>query len=386
MTEEIKIDVNVSPPPEFFPPPKKRVAKPKKADDAMLTTLRDIGLIAKKSGDLQKTHVRIMRSFVVAQVDAITLGLPFGYNFDTLLNFQQLLDAKRRSGEEFAATMLDDGSVSVVAGDLSMRVGAANPMLWHMDQPDAKVAPANDSLRDALFAAHTFSTDKLDRPEIAGLQLNANTVVGTNGFGFIEAWHGWDMPHNQRIPMMFAKVLAKIKRPIVGFGFSDISFTVWFQDGGFIRTAKHQPDYDSRVGELFKSEPNSERVVLPESFFKALDAIRPFCQNDVVFFVNGNISSRRNGDDSSNYRLAELPFMGFDIKLLKAVKPYAAHVKFETAASKMYFYSDKVRGIVSGVRTSKEVTLASVNGYTYTDPETGIVHSDWDDFDDDVPF
>jgi hypothetical protein len=370
---EIESDVK---PPEFFaeePVKKGRAKAAPKAVDQVLENLKMLGQIIKKNGTVQETHISIYDGFATACIGELTIGCPFPFSVNAIVKHHDLLEAKKVAGTEFACTANGEQLV-IVAGEVRMVIAADYSQVWASPQPDSPIAPATDRLRAALGAVAPFATD--DRPTIQGVLCQANTTVATNGHAILEVWHGVDMPPNLRLPVSFVKKLEKIKRTIKQFGFSESSFTIWFDDGSYIRTAMYFGEY-VQYHQLFSDTKEYELVDIPDEFYKTLKAIQAFAKDGVVYFRDGQIYTAKNAESASSFKLETIPNgFGFNIKYLLLIAGHATTVKFMNSCDKIQFECGNARGVVMGIDMRPPQKIAQpVPDEQYND-----------NFEDDIPY
>ena len=375
-------DTTESPPIEdvqFFEPPKKgrkkAEPKPKAPSNPMVDALKFAGIPLKKKGQLQESHVMLVEGVAVAHNGAITVGHPVDFPVSALAHHSQLLESVLRAPGAISVTHSTTG-LSIVAEGVRMVVDCGDRHAWNAPYPDPEIAQASNALRDALAKAATYADDLSDRPTISGVLCQAFTAIGTNGHAIVEAWHGIDMPPNLRLPVAFVKAIHKTKLAIRGFGFSDKSFTVWFENNAWIRTAHYQGDYPS-IGHLFDKDPG-ELCDLNDSFYKAVKTIVNFSETGAVYFVDGKICSKLNSDEASTYRLPGLPNLGFNGKYLLQAEKLAKVVRFTTDEPRMNFEGDALRGIIMGLETKQPVKLAPKS--------EAYVDADGNAWEDDIPY
>lgn len=372
---EIQSDVK---PPTFFEEPTETAKKGrKKAEpkpvDQVLENLKFLGQVVKKSGTVQETHIQLADGFATACIGELTIGCPLAFNVNGIVNHHDLIEAKKVAGMEFAATSSGDQLV-IVANDVRMVLGVDWSQVWASPRPDSPIAPANDQLRVALSAVAPFATD--DRAHIKGVLCQAFTAVATNGYAILEYWHGVDMPPNLRLPVSFIKKLEKIKRPITQFGFSECSFTVWFEDGAYLRTAMYSGQFH-QYGQVFTDSQEFELVDLPEEFYKTLKSLKSFAKDGVVYFKDGQIYTGKQAESASSFKHEAIPNgFGFNINYLLLVAPHASTVKFMNSCDKIQFECGNSRGIVMGIDMRPPQKIA--------DPVRDEQYND--NWEDDVPF
>lgn len=372
---EIENDVK---PPTFFDEPAAPVAKGrKKAEpkpvDQVLENLKMLGLVVKKSGTVQETHINIRDGFATACIGELMVGCPLVFEVNAIVKYHDLLEAKKVAGLEFACTATG-GQLVIVAGEVRMVIGTDHSEVWASPQPDRPVAPATDRLRTALIAVAPFATG--DRQELRGVLCKEWTTVATNGHCLLEVWHGVDMPPNLRLPVSFVKKLEKIKRPITQFGFSESSFTLWFEDGSFIRTAMYPGAY-AGYSKVFEDSREFELVDLPDEFYKTLKSLKGFAKDGVVYFKDGQIYTAKQAESASSFKHEAIPNgFGFNIEYLLLIAPHAPTVKFMDGCDKIQFECGNARGAVMGIDMRPPQKIA--------EPQ----HDDdyFDNFEDDVPF
>lgn len=352
---------------------RRKKAEPKPVDQ-VLENLKMLGLVVKKKGTVQETHIRISGEYAIACVGELTIGCPLGFAINAVVSHHDLLEAKKVSGNEFACTHLPGQHATIVAGDVHMVISTDDSGVWECPHADQPIAPANDRLRDVLIAVAPFSGH--ERPDVVGILCQANTAVAANGHAILEAYHGVDMPPNLRLPLSFVKVLSKIKRPIKQFGFSEYSFTLWYEDGSFVRTAMYPGRYFD-YWKVFEYDCDFELVDLPDEFYKALKAIKPFAKDGFVYFKGGRIYTARQAESASSFVHEAIPDgFGFAIDNLLLATGHATTVKFLNTCDKIVFECGSVRGVIMAIDNRPPQRIAEP-----------IKDDNYDDgFDDEVPY
>lgn len=372
----MEIEDSVDPPKFFDAPAKKGRAKaaPKPVDQ-VLENLKMLGLVVKKKGTVQESFISIQDGFATACLGELTVGCPLDFGATkAVVRLHDLLEAKKVAGAEFACTFMGHNQMVIVADDVRMVIETDLSHTWQAPAPDSPIAPATDRLRAALVELAPFATS--DRPDIVGILCQGYTAVATNGFAMLEAWHGVDMPPGLRLPVSFVKKLEKIKRPVAQFGFSPYSFTIWFEDGSYIRTAMHKGDY-ANYQAAFTDSTEYELVDLPDEFYKTLKSIIAFAKDGVVYFKDGQIYTAKQTEAASSFKHESIPNgFGFNIHLLLLIAKHAPTVKFMNTCDRIQFECGNVRGSVMGLdmRTPQRITDPVV------DPEFN------DNFEDEIPY
>jgi hypothetical protein len=154
------------------------------------------------------------------------------------------------------------------------------------------------------------------------------------------------------VPKIAINAIAKIKKSMTQFGFSENSITLYYADGSWLKTHLYSEKWPARASELMDRTCNAWPV--PAELFAALDAVAPFSEDGRVRFRNGHLCSHDVDTVGARYEVHNLPNGPvLNAKRLKLIQPYVQHIDFfastngDSAAMTM-FYGVNLRGLLAG--------------------------------------
>lgn len=357
MTTEITI--------ETFPEPKppkargrKSIAKKESPASKLIDALKFISIAQKKTGNIRQQYCVFAGGWLCASDGILTVGVPVEAAIDACPQTATLVEALGKVEAEFSVVQLPENALAVTSGVFRAIVQCESRDNVPIPAPDAPCAAVSDDLKLALLAVAPAAADSDASAWANSVLLQAYTVVGTNRYVILEAYHGIDLPPGILMPKPSALHVGKCKKALKQFGFSESSATFWFEDGSFIKTQLHKsefPDYRSR---LFGDFDMLDFEPLPPEFFKAVKSVKGFAKADAVWFKGGGVYSAQDEEIASSYKMDLLPDgMIFDPKLLLLCEKYMNEVKFHYVhdLARVTFKSAAVRGIAMGRGISSEV-------------------------------
>jgi hypothetical protein len=149
--------------------------------------------------------------------------------------------------------------------------------------------------------------------------------------------------------------VAKAKKPLTGFGYSGPSCTFYFEDGSLIKTQLFNQEYP-QWSKALDAEPDSAASATNKDFFEAVATIGSMTEDSNVYFQNSQVMSDKKG-----FCTYELPIIapsepiGFNSAYIKKVKSSMQDVVFDPENSRMFFFSDRRRGMLMAVSEETEV-------------------------------
>lgn len=327
------------------------MARKKKADSnqaTLLDALKQVALAQQPEGSESETHCCFHEGFIAACNGILAAGVTVPETFIAWPHTHKLLNALERCEGAMTITQLE-GKLSVRSGPFRALIPClASGAL--MSAPDPKLGIATDALREALNVAGVPVTEHAPQVLHASILLRSGSALGTNGHVVIEAWHGLSFPGEFVLPKCFQKALNKIEKPIAAFGNSANSFTVYFEDGSWLRTQLYGLEWPSAPKTILDVPCNPEEV--HSEFFKAAQTVSGFGTDHAVFFQDNYAGSRPMLEETAGaaYELkkAKLPSVQLDAELLAMIEPHTLSVDFKALAPRaMLFFGSAVRGCVA---------------------------------------
>lgn len=340
--------------------------------------LKFVSIAQKEHGEPRQTHCVMGGGWILASDGGISAGCKTEDEISAAPHTRRLLAALQKANGQISIVQLASGRLSVKGTKFSALVPCQELQDMPEIFPDPKIALLTNEIKRAFFACAALTNESAPEPYKAGVLLQANTVVGTNGHALIEYWHGIDLPPGLMIPKASAVAVANCPKNLVGFGFTDRSVTFHFEDLSFIKTQLFNDNYPDYARLL---DVPSEPWPIPEDFFTAVDTITEFSDNGLLYFDNNLMRSTLNDSEGATYEVAGLVGgMGFNAKYLKAVQAEFKKAAFDPASGKALFFGEVSRGVVQGIDMPTERREAA----PYAPPPARAVGGF--DIDDDIPF
>lgn len=366
---------------------RKKTEVVQKPAQSMLDAFKFISVAQKKTGD--NAHSVMDNGTLTATDGILSAGIIIQENITAYPHTHQMIAALLKCDAELVIAQIESDTLAVSSGDFKGLVPCEPPSgpNW---VPDPSCAVISDALKLSLLAAATFTLATTENPNHGAVLLQAGSCVGTDGYAIIEHWHGIDLPPGLLVPRASAMAVAKCKKTLTKFGFSNSSVTFYFEDNSFIKTQLYNAKYPD-YARLFV--PHALAWDIPPKFFEAVAAINTFSENGTVYFENEIMLSREEEVDATTYKVTGLPDgLVFDCKLLARAKPWFKKAHFDPVAMKVYFYDDLCRGIIMGRQQKapevernfpKPTPIAKVPKVDFP-TANGIPN--WSEMDDDIPF
>lgn len=315
----------------------------------LLKALQFVGVAQRDEGVPYQTHCRFANGYVIAFDGILAAGYPVGEEMAGCPQTKLLIEALKRVKGAYSLTLLDNHELAIVTADFRALVPCLAPVDIAGIIADAPNYVLDDSWKLAALEAGTLCTDGATTVLAASVLTQEHSVVGTNNIGFIERLHKGHTPPGLCIPMSFVKAVAKVSEPLTKFGFSDGSFTVYFESGAWLRTQLYQEQYPdmTRVFNLMNTH-NSTPV--PEKLFTAVEAVTRFSEDGLIYIDNDSVRSHNTPDKGAQHRCEGLPYQTrLNHKVVLAFKPFIKRADFMTHANAVVFYGEGVRGLIAKV-------------------------------------
>jgi hypothetical protein len=279
-----------------------------KLQDAM----KFLSVAHKAGGNTQAQHTFFTGDGWACAFDGIiAAAIPIeGIDFKAYVNTALMTDALKHVGTAMELTVTAEG-VNIVSGDYQVTV-ANNPATDQLipTPPDPQLAPLDARFKVGMELAGRIVSDTATTVRDASIYFQpvapgeavSYTVIATNGKVVVQAKiTDGAMPAGLLLPKAFVNAIVKSGVEVVGWGFSEQTFTAHMATGGFIRTQRYLDEYDMRVVKAVDRLLNAPTVAPPpKGFFEAVEAVAPF-GDGTVFFIAGNVCA---GPDDDNEKWA----------------------------------------------------------------------------------
>lgn len=278
---------------------------------------------------------------------------PFPAEFSALVHVGRLRAAFERA-EGTVSVSLSGDRVMIEAGKLRVPVPTSEGEDAFFPAPDDRLATFDmGGLLNALILAGSFVREGATTVLESSVLLRPNSCIGTDRAIVTEAWFGYNMP-TCVFPKLAIDAIRKTDKIPNGFGFSDGSFTFYFEDGSWIRTQLYSETYPD-VSRIL--DQPTQYAAVPEDFFKAVNAIAPHVEEDGSFlhFFDGGISSSSVPGAGAEYTIETLRNRtAISAKYLRIIEPFTQWLDLYSSPNWIAFAGEKdgvkVRGFIAAIQ------------------------------------
>lgn len=275
-----------------------RGRKPAVNDSAkkIIEALAFTKIAVKQTGEGYERMVYLTGGWAMTHDGVIAIGAPIGDNdIVGYVDHALLTAAITNVGKELSISSAEHG-IEIASGDYEVLVPSGDPATMRQAPPDGgERYTLGDEFRGALEVASRVVKDSAETVRDASIYCMGKSLLATNGLSVVEAYHGHNVPPGCVFPRAFAVALNKTDKKLTHFSF-DVSgyrsFTVWFEDGSFMRTALYPfSDYPQTVVQQYEALFGDLPKVLdtPKGFFEAVKIVTPFAPSGVIAVTGGAV-------------------------------------------------------------------------------------------------
>lgn len=285
--------------------PRTRKAKTSNETAAkLLEALKFLSVGYSGTGDEQATHTWLQDGWGASFNGIVTAATPIeGLDLNAFPDTELMTEALSHVGKELELTVEDTG-VHIVSGDYDAVIPVGDRTKTIPPSPDQPVADLPPGFVGAMERCSRLITDSAQTVRDASIWARphegnnyATTLVSTNGKTMIESQIGGYIAANILFPKIFVTALGKCGKEPKQWGFSPSSFTVWFEDGSYIKTNTYDPaSYPREVTDKIEVLMQAPSVnAPPKGFFEAVAAVAPFTDG-TIYFLGGHVRGAPNDD------------------------------------------------------------------------------------------
>lgn len=294
-------------------------------------------------------YVLLANRYAIASDGLIALGHPITEDIAMIPQAAQFLAALERCGDGYAITQLAD-AISVQAGRFRASLPCLTLEAFPIIEPDPIAGNLTPDVIDALYTVAPCANPHSERAFASAILLRSMTAIATDGRKLFEAWHGVDLPP-VTLPVACLTTLKKIKKVVTKFGFSQSSFTFWFEDNSWFKVRLYDLQYPS-TDRLYVEGDQLPKVTIPPTLFEAFRAVLPFCdkKDKKVFLYRGKVATSTVDTVGAHYDIEGLPDCAICVNP-ELVLDVPSDVKlFSVTHDRIYWYGDTLRAITMGMQ------------------------------------
>lgn len=316
----------------------------------MLKELRFVrGAVAKKDFIPSLTHFRIENGTIRSFNGTLALCTPIPLDLNCIPKAEPFIRAIMNSDETVAMSITPTGRLSIRSGKFRALIDCIQEETPHVE-PEGDFFDINgQALLDAFKAVESFIGNDASRPWSNGVLLDHCSAYATNNICLVEYWIGTNFPFRCNVPASAIKEIVRIGEAPVSAQATQNCITFHFEGGRWIRSAL----LDTKWPDLKKvlDRPSDPKPVEPE-IFKALEAIKPFCDKmGRVFFSGTLISTSPEDEEGAAFNIEGLDMEGiYQIEMLSLLNGVAQQADFSMYPAPCAFFGHMLRGAIVGMR------------------------------------
>ncbi len=330
----------------------KRASAKKKEDTELLKALKFVVVAQKDIGTTGEMHCAIYNGQVIAYDGVVGAGFPCAEEIQCFPQTKRLIDALEKVKGAMSMSLLSSMQLAIKDGE---RFTAHIPTVSGADlpycEPDAKAYPLNDNFKKAAKLAGVFTTEGAQTVIAASILTTEYTFVGTNLVAIIEVAHKNHIPPGLVIPQRFFDLLQKVDIPIVGFGYSERTFTAWFENGAWLRTQLYKDPWPD-ISELLNRSAGMAQTPITSKLAEAVETVASFSSDSRVYVNDSKVSSHVTEGVGATFHCpgAGGP-VSFNAKSFLTIAPYVGMIAFGGESDNLIAWSGefeefKLRGIL----------------------------------------
>ena len=322
---------------------------------AMLKELKFVqGAVAKKDFVPALTHFHIRGGRVMGYNGDLAISSPIGLDLEATPEALPFVKAIDTCAEEVSLTITDNNRLAVRSGKFKAFIRCTTEPYPGIE-PEGEFVETAGGFLDALRAVLPFVSEDASRPWSRGVLLRGHSAYATNNVILVEHWLGYRFPLDLNIPKNAVNELLRIGEEPLGFQVTTTSITFYYTGKRWMRSVLYTKEWPDVQRIL---EAPALRTPIPEGFFEALHAVRPFVgESNRVHLLPTGISTEPT-EDTKDGAFVALPMPNvhtcFNIEQLLRVEGVAQSLDIGNTQPDQprpcLFYGKGLRGAVVGMR------------------------------------
>lgn len=291
---------------------------------------------------------KIENNWVIATDGVLTIGQKIKEDLVACPDTINLIAILKQCKQELSITQTNDTELIIRSGKITANIECyPDPQVIPISYPDEIWGIIDNRLKDAFQACAPLTDNKSQEIVLSSILLNDTSCISTDTSIIFEYWHGINLPILV-IPANSARAVARTKKELAKFGFSENSATFYFTDGSFIKTQLLRntlPDYS-----LVLNTPHNA-LPIPEGFFEGVNNIKHFTKStgNLIYIKDSVIYSSR-----SLHKGVKVEIEGIEknqiisVKHLQMLQKFVTRMDFKNERGKVVFFGENIRGVIAG--------------------------------------
>lgn len=160
------------------------------------------------------------------------------------------------------------------------------PDIW----PDNPCITIDDNFVEALKIAGKLVSTTGSRIIECAIMLSDGIIAATDGKIAVQIFHPYHIGKTLSIPKLFIQLLEKTKKTPLYAGWSDTTLTIFYNDFSWYRTNLYDVQWPP-IDSVFLRTNRITLHELPLEYSTAIDAVKPFVENDIMYIIDNMIAS-----------------------------------------------------------------------------------------------
>lgn len=323
-------------------------AHDKKAVD-LLDALAFISVAGTKDVSAYNSHVRFINGWAIMSDGQVSAGFPVKGvdDLDCCPQLKQLKIALNKCGKTLSITQLETGKLSIKGDVTNFKVACLpNDQMPDLEWDDP-IAPCDDSLKTAFYACGVLTDENATEVIEASIHMQAYICSATDKKSIIQFAHQNNLPPVV-LPKIFTNAVAKMKQPLVAFGWTqDRSITLHFEGGAWLKTLVYADPWPiDSINNIMSAATSC--IEMPKELLDAIAVTSEFAGHEVILLKDGVVQTHLSDNEGAQY---EIKFNGCDKQVnadhFKALGPYIHKIDTTTYRDRVFFESAGCRGVMT---------------------------------------
>lgn len=306
--------------------------------------------VAKKDLIPALTHFRIENGTVRSFNGTIALSTPIQFDIDCTPKAEPFVRAISNCSETIKMTITPTGKLSVKSGKFRALIDCLQEETPHVE-PDGDIFDIDgEALLKAFKALLPFVGEDAARPWSNGILLKGHSAYATNNVCAVEYWVGTQFPIECNVPSAAIREVVRIGEAPTHAQATQNSISFHFPGNRWIRTALFEPDKWPDINKVLDRASNATPI--PEGFFDAIEAVRPFVEKTGrLHFVGNMISTSLDMDEGACHEVEGLDMHGmYHVDMISLLQGVATSADFNGYPAPCTFFGHMLRGVIVGLR------------------------------------
>lgn len=314
----------------------------------LLQSIKIVNSILESEGRPNQTHVLLQNNWAIAHNGVLGIGEPIIEDLNICPNAKILEAALAKCGQSFSITQLEQ-KLSIKSDKFRALVPCMPPESLHRAAPDSPCALIDDRLKASFEEASVVPGDENSLLTASVLIANGS-VIATDTKIVLESFHGISTPWLV-VPKSFIKIAKKLQKKFIQFGFSNNSFTIFMEDGSWIKTQLWETKWPENIFDILNCKANLTKI--PDDFWEGISAISEFSNDGWIHTQLNKLNSATDENSLISYDCYGIPSdLSLPINHINMIKGWAKSIDFfaKTASGNncIKAHGEKTRCVIAG--------------------------------------